>query len=40
MAPQGKHWTERADEIRNDQKTMDAIRQMSQDSGIHWTDPK
>ena len=35
---QGKHWTERADEIRNDQKTMDAIRQMSQDSGIHWTD--
>jgi len=38
MAPQGRHWTERADEIRNDQKTMDAIRQMSQETGIHWTD--
>ena len=35
---QGKHWTERADEIRNDQKTMDAIRKMSQETGIHWTD--
>ena len=35
---QGQHWTDRADEIRNDQKTMDAIRKMSQESGIHWTD--
>ena len=35
---QGNNWTDRADEIRNDQKTMDAIRKMSAETGIHWTD--